>query len=151
MNHYNIDPLKLPSLPLAERSQLPRQPCVYFVLTDESVLYIGRTVNLRDRWLGHHRWEQLKELNESVRVAWFKCSEHHLLNEIETALINHFEPPLNGSELPFKKPRTTVTFEPEDYEELQRWAEEEFRSVPQLILAIVKRELIKRRERKQRE
>ncbi|WP_414624604.1 ribbon-helix-helix domain-containing protein [Calothrix sp. CCY 0018] len=53
--------------------------------------------------------------------------------------------------MPTKKPRTTVTFEPEDHEELQRWAEEEFRSVPQLILAIVKRALIERRERKQKE
>ncbi|MEM6403433.1 MAG: hypothetical protein AAF757_24915 [Cyanobacteria bacterium P01_D01_bin.116] len=84
-------------------------------------------------------------------VRTSRTSEHHLLIEIETALINHFEPLLNGSELPFKKPRTTVTFEPEDYEELQRWASEEFRSVPQLILAIVKRALIERRERKQRE
>jgi hypothetical protein len=53
--------------------------------------------------------------------------------------------------MPTKKPRTTVTFDTDDYEELQQWAESEFRSVPQLILAIVKRALIERRERRQRE
>jgi hypothetical protein len=47
------------------------------------------------------------------------------------------------------KPRTTVTFDHEDYEELRQWAESEFRSIPQLILAIVKKALIERRRSKQ--
>lgn len=49
-----------------------------------------------------------------------------------------------------KRPRTTVSFDPEEYEELQEWAESEFRSVPQLILAIVKKTLIERKEQKQK-
>jgi hypothetical protein len=48
-----------------------------------------------------------------------------------------------------KRPRTTVSFDPKEYEELEKWAESEFRSVPQLILAIVKKSLIERREEKQ--
>jgi hypothetical protein len=51
--------------------------------------------------------------------------------------------------MPTKKPRTTVTFGLDDYEDLQQWAESEFRSVPQLILAIVKRALIERRKHRQ--
>jgi hypothetical protein len=50
-----------------------------------------------------------------------------------------------------KRPRTTVSFDSEEYEELQKWAESEFRSVPQLISAIVKKSLIERREQKQGE
>jgi hypothetical protein len=48
--------------------------------------------------------------------------------------------------MPTKRPRTTNRFEPEDYQELEEWAESEFRSVPQLISVIVKKALIERRE-----
>jgi len=47
-----------------------------------------------------------------------------------------------------KRPRTTVSFDPREYEELQKWAESEFRTIPQLISAIVKQSLIERREKK---
>lgn len=46
---------------------------------------------------------------------------------------------------------TSVTLDQEDYEELERWAESEFRSVPQLIQVIVKKALIDRRGGKQKE
>jgi hypothetical protein len=45
-----------------------------------------------------------------------------------------------------KRPRTTVSFDPSDYEELQQWADEEFRSVPQLIHVIIKKALIERKQ-----
>ncbi|MBE9042307.1 hypothetical protein IQ235_16130 [Oscillatoriales cyanobacterium LEGE 11467] len=44
-----------------------------------------------------------------------------------------------------QRPRTTISFDPSDYKELQQWAEEDFRSVPQLIHVIVKKALIDRR------
>lgn len=50
-----------------------------------------------------------------------------------------------------KRPRTTVSFDPREYEELQKWAESEFRTIPQLISAIVKKSLIERIEQKQTE
>jgi hypothetical protein len=46
-----------------------------------------------------------------------------------------------------KRPRTTVSFDPSDYEELQQWADDEFRSVPQLIHVIIKKALIERRQK----
>jgi hypothetical protein len=49
-----------------------------------------------------------------------------------------------------KRPRTTVSFDPREYEELQRWAESEFRTVPQLISALVKKELIARIEAREK-
>jgi len=96
MNASTIDPLALPSLPLGERSQLPNCPAIYFVLDGEQILYIGQTVNLAQRWATHHRWSELKALKSSGRIAWLECSEVSLLSEIETALINHFAPPMNG-------------------------------------------------------
>jgi hypothetical protein len=41
-----------------------------------------------------------------------------------------------------KRPRTTISFDPDEYVLLERWAKSEFRSVPQLVSAIVKRALI---------
>ena len=46
-----------------------------------------------------------------------------------------------------KRPRTTVSFDPSDYKELQEWADDEFRSVPQLIHVIIKKALIERRQK----
>ncbi|WP_337907012.1 ribbon-helix-helix domain-containing protein [Iningainema tapete] len=47
--------------------------------------------------------------------------------------------------MPTKRPRTTISFDPNDYKELEEWAESEFRSVPQLITVIVKKALIERK------
>jgi hypothetical protein len=49
--------------------------------------------------------------------------------------------------MPTKRPRTTVSFDPREYEELQKWADSEFRTIPQLISAIVKKSLIERLEK----
>jgi hypothetical protein len=50
-----------------------------------------------------------------------------------------------------KRPRTTVSFDPREYEELKKWADSEFRTVPQLISAVIKQSLIERREKKAKE
>jgi GIY-YIG catalytic domain len=95
MNLAEIDPLALPSLPLLNRSQLPNLPAIYFVITDEQVIYIGRTSNLRQRWVDHHLLKQ-KALGEIlVKVAWLSCSDINLLPSIELALIEYFQPCLN--------------------------------------------------------
>jgi len=46
VNVTTIDPAELPSLPLDERKQLPTNAGVYFVVKDDTVLYIGQAVNL---------------------------------------------------------------------------------------------------------
>jgi hypothetical protein len=98
MNVAEINPLGLPSLPLAERRNLPDCPAIYLVLEGTSVLYIGRTEDLQQRWVAHHRYSQLKN-NGSARIAWLECTESELLPAIESALIELFCPPLNGSPL----------------------------------------------------
>ena len=47
-----------------------------------------------------------------------------------------------------KRPRTTISFDPDEYRELEEWAESEFRTIPQLISVLVKKALIERREPK---
>ena len=46
--------------------------------------------------------------------------------------------------MPSDKPRITLRIEPEDMEYLEKWAEEEFLSVPQLARVIMKRAIATR-------
>jgi hypothetical protein len=44
--------------------------------------------------------------------------------------------------MPSKKPVITIRVDQDEYEALKQWADREFRSVPSLVLAIVKRTLV---------
>ncbi len=96
MNASIIDPLELSSLPLLERSSLPNCPAIYFVLAGERILYIGRSVNLAQRWVSHHRWNQLTQMCPKARIAWIECNDSELLPKLEAALIERFKPELNS-------------------------------------------------------
>ena len=47
-----------------------------------------------------------------------------------------------------KRPRTTVSFDPREYKEIKEWADLEFRTVPQLISAVMKQSLMDHRKGK---
>lgn len=86
----------LPSLPLAERRHLPASPGIYFAIDSLGVVqYIGRSVNICQRWQNHHRCSVLDAIG-NVNIAWIEVSKPSLLDEIEQALIEYFNPPLNG-------------------------------------------------------
>ncbi|MEH2467828.1 GIY-YIG nuclease family protein [Nostoc sp.] len=91
-----INLLDLPSMPLAQRNNFPAIPCVYFVVSAESqVAYVGRTTNLKTRWVSHHRYEEIK-LMQNTSVAWIEVTDVDTLPEIEQLIIDYFNPPLNG-------------------------------------------------------
>lgn len=139
MNPSSIDPLALPSLSLAARSALPTCPAVYFVLEGNQVLYVGRTVNLWQRWVNHHRYSQLKGI-DNARIAWLECSDSNLLPEIEAALIEHFQPSLNGELIPLaerKPPRMIVYIEPELKAAAEKLAKKQRRSVSSLVCLLL--------------
>jgi len=62
------------------------------------VLYIGQAINVRQRWLAHHRLTQLNEYG-GCRIAWMQVDDAGLLDELEQACIGHFTPVLNGSDV----------------------------------------------------
>ncbi|MTJ07793.1 hypothetical protein FJR38_02890 [Anabaena sp. UHCC 0253] len=43
-----------------------------------------------------------------------------------------------------KRPRTTISFDSDEYVALEKWAKSEFRSVPQLVSVIIKKALIEK-------
>jgi hypothetical protein len=91
LNPQAINPLSLPSVAVADRKQLPETPSIYFAIDAQDVIqYIGRSVNPRQRWQQHHRIGQVQE----CRIAYFEC-DGTLLDEVECALIEYFNPPLN--------------------------------------------------------
>src|ERR1051325_55801 len=89
-----IELASLPSVPFAELRLLPHASGVYFACDLEGrVLYVGQTQNLYRRWKVHHRFARLQDMG-CMRLAWHLCAFEHL-EEIEYAMIQHYNPPLN--------------------------------------------------------
>jgi excinuclease UvrABC nuclease subunit len=79
-------------MPLSQRREFPACSAVYLVVGEnQKVLYIGRTVNLRQRWKTHHLYSVFRAIN-NVRLAWLEVSDLFLIPLIEEALIRHFKP-----------------------------------------------------------
>jgi len=91
-----IAPSELPSLPLEGRRDLPDTAAIYFVLAGDTVLYVGQSVNVRQRWAAHHRLAQLNRRG-GCRIAWITVDDAGLLDELERACVAHFEPILNDT------------------------------------------------------
>jgi hypothetical protein len=63
---------------------------------DNSVLYVGMSENLRQKWKSHPKLEALSRL-EGVKISYIR-TEAELLRKLENALIKVFKPPLNLTE-----------------------------------------------------
>lgn len=118
-----IDPSTLRALPLASRRQFPETTCIYFAIDSlGAVQYIGQSVNLRQRWAGHHRREHLEGLG-GVRIAWIEISDRAFLNEIESALIDWFDPPLNSTRYRAVEPSSSVIITVKKLREQRKWSQ----------------------------
>ena len=101
----------MPSLPLADRCQLPETPGIYILYQDDHVLYIGKTLSLRRRLQTHQRLQQFAEYGTNISIAWHALP-HTYKREgtfYERNLISFLQPHLNGQAhtcLPCKSPPT---------------------------------------------
>lgn len=96
-----IDPLELPSVPLAELKKLPECSAIYFAIDAKGrFLYVGQATNLSNRWKNHHRTHQLTEEDKKcpVRIAWKPWNSEGLA-EAEKMLIQRFQPLFNNTEV----------------------------------------------------
>lgn len=83
----------LPSVSLDNRKRLPQTAGIYMAIdAAETVQYIGRSNNLRKRWLQHHCQGYIAN---GGQIAYLEVNDVSLLPEIEKALILWFDPPLN--------------------------------------------------------
>ena len=94
----NPDLLKisaLPWLPLEERSAFPQKRAIYFAIdASNRIHYIGIAENPKTRWSNHHKFPELSKI-VGVKIAYFFVNTFDPLRPAETALIKHFQPPLN--------------------------------------------------------
>ena len=99
----DINISELPSVYLLEKNNLPSCAAIYFVSDSKGqILYVGRTVNLVERWREHHRFNQLKRFNRKNRISisWLTCSDDiKTLSTFENELIKLYKPPLNWSKV----------------------------------------------------
>lgn len=135
-----INPLNLPSVPLDCRKALPECPGIYFAIDSAgAVQYIGRSNNIRQRWLTHHRYSQLEALG-SVAVAWLQVSDSLLLPSIEAALIEYFQPLLNNQNNTKKRERTLIQFQidPPTKEKFIQKVNQENKTITKVMLEWIK-------------
>jgi len=89
-NPTAVDLTTLPWLPLEDTSAFPARACIYFAIDSlGTVQYIGRSVNVRQRWAQHHKYEALSGA-DGVKIAYLFVDAPELLPEIEKALITFF-------------------------------------------------------------
>ncbi|MDJ0732881.1 MAG: GIY-YIG nuclease family protein [Nostocaceae cyanobacterium] len=92
----------LPSVYLLEKDSLPNCAGIYFVSNSKNeIIYIGRTINLVERWKNHHRFQQLKRFNkkDNISISWISFNDTNNLSNVESELIDLYKPPLNWSKV----------------------------------------------------
>lgn len=96
--------LTLPSIGYGCRDQLPKLCGLYFVtrLADTfdptyeqpaPLLYIGESVNIRQRWKNHHRAPQMLPYH---LIRWIACADEDERLASEKAMVQEHQPPWNG-------------------------------------------------------
>jgi hypothetical protein len=81
-------PLKiedLPSVLLVDRAQLPALAGIYILVSKGIPRYVGRSVNLRQRWQGHHQRAAASRLSDA-RVYYLILSADASLCRLERAM-----------------------------------------------------------------
>lgn len=131
----SFDLSKLPSAEIKNLSNLPESPGIYFAVDGKDILYIGIASNINARWGGHHRLPDVKKL-PNCRIHYFVVNKNNNeLKEIESLLIERYQPKLNGSPMP--QPPLNVRLTNQQRENLQALADEYSRgNVSALIKAI---------------
>ncbi|MBW4603941.1 MAG: GIY-YIG nuclease family protein [Calothrix sp. FI2-JRJ7] len=102
----NLKPL--PWVSLNAKSQLPATSGIYIAINSQNkVEYIGRSVNIRQRWENHHRYKQLKSIG-GIKLCYLAVENVDLLNRLETALITCLKPPLNFTRVQSSKKKQRI-------------------------------------------
>ena len=137
----NINPLALPSLPLAQRAALPDAPAIYFALAEDgAVLYIGKAKRLVARWKStqHHRYADISAFS-GVRLAWLVVNDESLLDEIERACIEYFAPTLNKAPT---HDRFQLVIPKELLAEIKEIAERDQRKTSNVMVMLMRKSLL---------
>ena len=94
-NEINL--LDLPGVEFYKREELPTIPGVYFVMQYDEVLYVGQSINIRERWRGHghHKCVEVESM-ENIFIRYAPSDGRKLLIQ-EAEWISELRPLLNGN------------------------------------------------------
>jgi hypothetical protein len=86
-------------MPFSERAKLPASPGIYAAKVGTDIVYIGRSVNIRNRWKRHTRHKEFASLDKKhgLEVLW-QLHPADSLAEIEGAMIKKIKPVMNGND-----------------------------------------------------
>ncbi|WP_026730780.1 GIY-YIG nuclease family protein [Fischerella sp. PCC 9605] len=89
MQSQTINIKNLPNVSLENTKNLPISAGIYFVVSDENIQYIGKSISLRTRWLNHHRMEEIKKCS-NVKIHYLIVEQAENLNQLERRFISFF-------------------------------------------------------------
>lgn len=91
----SIELLELPQTLLDNKDLLPIFGGVYLVFdSTQKVLYVGRSENIRARWINHHRYADLEKMS-CIKIAWIEIKSSLQRYVAEAVLIDWFKPVFN--------------------------------------------------------
>lgn len=133
-----LDIHKLPCVNIENKNLLPEISSVYFVIDSNNMIqYIGRAQNIKQRWLSHHRYNQLSKIG-GLRIVYLQIEDIDLLRDIETILIGYYKPPLNNTNVDRDGKKTvTVILNENIYKDLKDIATVEARSLTSLVTYVL--------------
>lgn len=86
---------ELPFVQLVERLKLPSICGIYFLLSSNGeVLYIVQSLDIRRRWMSHHRFKEFAQIDEA-KIAWLEYPYEKRLLKLEAAFIKKLNPTLH--------------------------------------------------------
>lgn len=134
----------LPSLPFSDRAKLPTIGAVYIICgADQRVLYVGATLQLRDRLKSHHRRKQFGSI-EHVSIAWIEEDHPKRRLKMEAELIKQLDPKLNRNSVPLTADslvNLTALVTLDTFWAVKRLAEQEERTVSNFTKRLIEQAL----------
>lgn len=94
LTHKHVE--SLPCLAFNDKTNLPKISCVYFVLAELDLMYVGNTQNLRKRFINHHRAIDF----EGTTIYWLELIDHMWVRRrVEQYYITALKPLQNGKKV----------------------------------------------------
>ena len=88
-----FDVFSLPFTEINQPSNLPNHSGLYFVISNKQLLYVGKSINLHNRWKQHEKHKEFCQFH-NCKISWMRRHPEDI-DEYEKELIKKLVPPLN--------------------------------------------------------
>ncbi len=112
---------------------VPKESGVYFMKENETYLYIGKSINLRDRLSSHPRIRQFVDKKVDITFELFPIKE---INEVEKEYISKYNPIFNNTTI--EEERKSIKISNESWEKLRKESFERRITMKELLDNLIK-------------